>query len=165
MTQEDLDAIIHCEKIITVNPKKKFYTDRRGLHIKRNDFSCESVDGQYKFKVFMRINDLIANGFSIGLVWKSENKEINLVRFNGAHVHKNKDIDNKIFNTFHIHIANIIQLNKGLCNKFDAIEGTYISYESALAEFLNFCNIKDESDVLRMKGVRYQFNFFEFKEE
>lgn len=159
MEKDLIDELIQCRKIIIQKPKKSFYQDKQNKFILRNDFKCESEDKKYKFDVFMRKHVDISSTFSIGLVLvdKTEkNSKINLVRCNGKHFHRNKAIDNKIFNNFHIHIANDKQGERS--KSFDAVEAEYLSFSTALIYFCNLCNIQDDDDVLKIKETRINYN-------
>ena len=162
MDKDLIEELIHCKKFIIQKPKKNDYPDKQDKYILRNDFKCESEDKKYKFDVFMRRHTDLASQFSIGLVLidkNEKNSKINLVRCNGKHSHKNKVIDNKFFNDFHMHIANDKQPER--TKSFDAVEVEYLSYSSALVFFCNFCNIQDDEDVLKIKEVRNNINMDE----
>ena len=167
MEKRLIEELINCKKIITQKPKRDFYQDKQNKYILRNDFKCESIDGKYQFEVFMRRHTEIFTSFSIGLVFvnkKEKNSKVNLVRCNGKHFHKNKAIDNKSFNDFHIHIANDKQIER--VKSFDAIEADYLSFSAALICFCNLCNIQDDEDVLKIKETRNNYNMDSlFKEE
>lgn len=159
MEKSVIDELIHCKKNIIQKPKKDFYQDKQDRFVLRNDFKCESEDKRFKFEIFMRKHVDIPSHFSIGLVLIDKiekNSKINLVRCNGKHYHKNKAIDNKSFDNFHIHIANDKQPERS--KSFDAIEADYLSFSTAFVYFCNLCNIQDDDDVLKIREIRHNYS-------
>ena len=138
-TNELIKTLIECPKKITKAPSKHFKSDRGHL---RNDFEMQSLDGQYNFTCFVRVNEQFMENFSIGMdfIQTDEPGSIVLLRCNGAHGHK--DIPHH--NYCHIHKATAETIETGLKPE-SSIEITtdYSSYQEAIAYFLRLTNIKD----------------------
>lgn len=148
MDDKLVQALIKCEKVITVKPRKEMQPDKRNQYIMRNDFSCESTDKSKRFDVFFRYNTIIPHLFSIGLRYHSNEGSVILCRYNGKHEHKNKIADHQKFDDFHIHHLYDKQLSDETSNMLDAkITDRYITFDQALLTFLVDCNIKNWQSV------------------
>lgn len=147
MTKQTVESLVYCPKTITVKPKKIMYQDQRSNYTMRNDFACTSLDGKYRFEVFMRFNTEIPTVFSIGLRYQSEEETIIICRYNGKHYHRNKIGDNTQFNDYHIHMLYDHQLADETSDSLDAIvTDKYITFDEALYAFLNDCKIQGWQD-------------------
>ena len=147
LTKDTIESLVYCPKTITVKPKKNMYQDQRNNYTMRNDFSCASLDGEYRFEIFMRFNTEIPFCFSVGLSYQSEDKAIIICRYNGKHIHKNKIGDKDEFNDYHIHMLYDHQLADETSDSLDAIvTDKYITFDEALYAFLNDCQIQNWQD-------------------
>jgi len=68
-TQGEIDELIACPKRITVKPRRQMAVERGS---KRNGMELESLDGEHRFRAFMRINVDFPENFSIGLDYIGE---------------------------------------------------------------------------------------------
>lgn len=150
-TQDKIDSLIKCPKIITKPPKKNMIL-HEGHY--RNHMELESKDGQHKFFVFMRKNEMFEENFSIGLEYLSpDGTRLCLVRFNGPHgEHINDfDFDNPHLN-YHIHIAKEENIIKGLKpEKYAEVTRKFATFDEALLYFLDFCNITDKDKYFNIQ--------------
>ena len=141
-TNEQIQNLITCEKIITEPPKKEMKLENGSF---RKDMKVESIKENYQFSVFIRKHELFSENFSIGLKYNSmEGKSIILYRCNGPH-------NNKSFNDleiphvkYHIHKIDAEDLNNELEEpKRVTITECYATYEDALAYFIRETGIRD----------------------
>lgn len=65
-TQEEIDSLIACTKVVSEPPKREMKLDRGHF---RNDMRLKSTDGNLEFRVFMRRNEDLPENFSIGLAF------------------------------------------------------------------------------------------------
>ncbi len=141
-TQEDLDRLIKCEKIITTPPRKDMLLENGHY---RNGMDLQSKDGTYKFSVYMRKNEKFEENFTIGLMYHPQDgtKRITLVRCNGPHGdHVNDFLGGEHHNKYHIHLAKDFNINVG--KKSDIYAKTtnqYINLDEAILFFVKYCNI------------------------
>jgi len=143
MDRSIVSSLIECEKIITIKPKKNMSPDPKSSYVLRNEFSCESLNGDKRFSVFMKKNIKLRHMFSIGLRYHSPEGTFILCRYNGSHAHKNKIADHNRFESYHIHCLYDQQLSdtNNIC--LDADPTTrYMSFEGALCLFLQDCHIQ-----------------------
>lgn len=148
LTDRDIRDLIACPKNITEAPKQKM-TKYRG-HL-RNRMKLRSEDGSHEFIVFMRINEDFDENFSIGLKYtpKDQKGEIDLIRCNGPHgLHISFDHHTE----FHVHIARVENIEKGIRPERDAeITTEYVTYQEALSFFIKTCNIRDASQYFQLQ--------------
>lgn len=148
-TQQELEALIACPKLITEPPRKEMKSDRGSL---RNDMYLESVDGKMGFSVFIRINERFNENFSIGLDAhpKDEPGSFCLLRCNGPH---GEHVDNPHPHfRFHIHKAKQENIEAGLLpERFAEPTKNYGSYEEALLHFVKLTNIENAEQYLDVK--------------
>ena len=144
MTQDIVNSLIECEKMITVKPKKAMYQTPNNIYVLRNEFSCMSIDNQKQFDIFMRLNTKFSHQFSIGLMYRSKEGSAILCRYNGKQEHTNKIADHNKFEAFHIHKLYDHQLSDVTINILDATPTkNYISFDEALYCFLFDCHINN----------------------
>ena len=142
LTQEHIDQLIACCKVISDPPRKEMVEDRGH---KRNDMRLISEDERYAFSVFMRVNSKFQENFSIGLVYlvPDERNRIDLLRCNGPHGEHANDFHADSHHVgCHVHVAKFETLEQ---QRFPLLyaETTkgYATYEEALRYFLKRCNI------------------------
>jgi len=140
-TQNEIDNLIKCPKVIT-NPPKRVMTLDNGHY--RNNMELKSEDGQHIFHVFIRENAKFAENFSIGLDYlPPEGESICLFRCNGPHGEHSNDLTTTHHYACHVHVAKDYNINAGRKSELYAeTTASYISFEEALLHFLNYCNIK-----------------------
>ncbi|MEK7407577.1 MAG: hypothetical protein AAB225_21065 [Acidobacteriota bacterium] len=83
-TQEELEDLIACPKVVFEPPKQQMRPDRGHL---RSDMRLKSVEGDREFRVFLRRREELPENFSIGLVYvpKDGTGEVTLLQCNGPH--------------------------------------------------------------------------------
>ncbi|MCK6438850.1 MAG: hypothetical protein L6Q71_01455 [Planctomycetes bacterium] len=143
LTQQQIDDLIACRKVI-VEPPRKEMTEERGS--RRNDMRLTSEDRAHVFPVFMRINSTFQENFSAGLdyIVPGERDRICLLRCNGPHgEHVNEFLDEPDHHvTYHIHTAKAELLEQQkLPERYADITKEYATFEEALRYFLKRCNI------------------------
>ena len=141
-TQQEIDFLISCPKVITSPPSRDMKLDKRHY---RNDFELTSEDEQFVFKVFMRKSEAFQENFSIGLSVRPKNEPgfVTILRYNGPHGdHVNSFGDVHPHRGYHIHTAEEKSLDEGLAPELTAHTTTeYASYEEALAHFIKRANV------------------------
>jgi hypothetical protein len=139
-SQEEINHLISCPKVITEPPKKAMRSERGS---RRNDIGLRSKDGELEFSVFMRINEDFHENFSIGLNYSPRDQRgtLCLLRCNGPHGDFIGDTLGAHFR-YHVHRAKASNLTAGLRAESGA-EATarYASYNDALAFFLDEINV------------------------
>ena len=144
-SQEEIDELIHCQKIIIVPPKKKVHLERGSY---RNNMRLNSMDSKLEFIVFMRILEDFEEDFSIGLVYspKDERESFCLIRCNGPHGEFIGGPESPHF-SYHIHKARTENIEAGVRpERGGEVTSAYASYEEALAHFLKVVNISNASE-------------------
>lgn len=141
-TQGELDEMVGCEKVIVDPPRKDMQSDRGCL---RNDFTVESVDGRYKFKVFIRISKDFAENFSVGLdLLAIDGSRLPVLRCNGAHEGMSDISTHPVGNHSgcHIHRMSAEDLFAGVmaCRTVEKTR-EYATLDEALRYFVKLCNI------------------------
>jgi hypothetical protein len=131
-TDELINQLITEEKIITEPPKKEPKLENQHF---RNEFQLSSTDGKRQYTVFIRQHNQFRENFSIGLIYHSEEGNINLFRCNGNHGEIVVDILNpNPHYGYHTHkiTAELLENN---VNEPKKVETTteYASFEQALA--------------------------------
>lgn len=148
-TDEEIEHLINCRKIIVEKPKKEMIVERG---TERNGMLLAAKDEQYSFQVFMRQLIAFPERFSIGLVYNPSDSpdKLILLRCNGAHgEHKNKVIDNVTIPGCHIHRATNAAIVEGLAAEAHAkATDAFFSYEQALIYFFQIANIEDSMGVI-----------------
>lgn len=141
--QAELDELISCPKQVVDPPRKELRSERGYL---RNDMTLGSRDGEWRFSVFMRVNERFPENFSVGLIYnpRDEPGDLTLLRCNGPHgEHDNSPIeDPQPHFGYHIHRARADVINAGLLpQKFAELTDAYASFPEALHHFLRLANI------------------------
>jgi hypothetical protein len=141
-SQDEIDSLISCPKVITEPPKKDMRPERGS---RRNNMTLRSKDGDLEFTVFMRINEDFHENFSIGLNFspKDERGTLPLLRCNGPHGDfVGGPPSPQSHFRYHVHRAKAENIVAGLRAERGAelTEG-YGSYREALVFFLKEVNI------------------------
>lgn len=81
-TQQEIDDLIACPKVVSEAPKRDMKLDRGHL---RNDMRLKSTDSKLEFRVFRRRSEDLPENFSVGLAFLAEDGsgELVLLRCNG----------------------------------------------------------------------------------
>lgn len=142
-SQEKLDQLISCEKLITGKPKKKMSETDGHL---RKDMQMISSSGHDRFSVFMRQNSVFQESFSIGLMFHPGDggSRILLLKCNGPHLASPSGQVSHPHYHFHIHFADSSSLSKGenSCRNVK-ITQDYGSFEQAQRYFLTKINVQE----------------------
>lgn len=120
---------------------------RDGAH-RRNDFRCQAVTGEERFRIFMRQNICFPENFSIGLVHlRDDGSELVLLRCNGPH---GPVVDDQLSDAsrphvdFHIHEAKQENVENDLSPEAGAdVTTEYGTFDDALAYFVQRCGIEE----------------------
>ena len=143
-TQQEIDALITCLKVVSEAPKREMKLDRGHF---RNDMRLKSTDGKLEFRVFMRRNEDLPENFSIGLAFlaKDGSGEVILLRCNGPHGGYNDSFDpDHPHWDYHVHRASAEMIEAGLRpEKIATSNEDFASYEEAVQYFLKATNITD----------------------
>lgn len=143
-TQQEIDALIACPKVVSEPPRRDPKLDRGHF---RNDMRLKSISGESEFRVFMRRSEDLPENFSVGLAFlaKDGSGEIILMRCNGPHGGYNDSFDpNHPHWDFHVHRASAEMIEGGLRpEKHATINKDFASYEEAVQYFLKETNITD----------------------
>jgi hypothetical protein len=146
-SQEEIDSLIACPKVITEPPKREMRTERGS---RRNNMTLRSKDGDLEFSVFMRINEDFHENFSIGLNYspRDERGTLCLLRCNGPHgdfLGYSPSPGSHFL--YHVHRAKAENIEAGLRAEYGAepAEG-YASYREALVFFLKEVNVVNSGE-------------------
>jgi hypothetical protein len=143
-TQEEIDLLIACPKLVSEPPKREMKLDRGHF---RNDMRLKSSDGKLDFRVFMRRSEDLPENFSIGLAFTPNDGtgEIQLLRCNGPHGRYNYSFDpDHPHCDYHVHRASAASIDAGLRPETAAAATReFASYEEALKYFLRTANVTD----------------------
>lgn len=145
-----VEQILNCKKVINRKRRPDFLTDQR--HLKMNiDLTCDEPG----LKMTMFIRKLIASpeqDFSVGLRLDGSNSlsdgTIVLVRFQGPHGGQSVDKTMQdLHNSYHIHLFTDEDLRLHRKRPSFKGEGNFNSFEEAIVEFLDYCNIDDPHGI------------------
>jgi len=129
-TQQEIDDLIACAKVVSDAPKREEKLDRGHF---RNDMRLKSADGKLEFRVFMRRSEDLPENFSIGLVFlpRDGTGEVPLLRCNGPHGAFNDSFDPLHPHwDFHVHLATAEMIEIGSRpEKPAAVNKDFASYE------------------------------------
>lgn len=142
LTNEEIDNIITCQKIITKPPKRQMQESGYNL---RNDFELTSADNKHHFNVFIRQNTELPDNFSIGLIWKNTDigKNIIMFRCNGPHGGNLKISEHFKPHTHTITTHDILnEIYKPTANGTKETN-EYHTFDEALAHFCLYCGIQN----------------------
>lgn len=162
LTQQFLDDLITCKKVVSKVERKKMVHENR--HYK-NTATLSSIDNKYTFSMFIRVSDEFKEDFSVGLIWTNPNEFIGissniiLLRCQGPHDGK-KPENFDIHHSFHIHKISVNDIEekryKKPSNRFSVED--FSSFEEAAWYFAEHCNIIDIE-----KHLGYPFNLTQLK--
>jgi hypothetical protein len=143
-TQQEIDDLIACPKVVSEPPKREMKLDRGHF---RNDMRLKSTDDKLEFRVFMRRSEDLPENFSVGLAFlaKDGSGEVVLFRCNGPHGGYNDSFspDHPHWD-YHVHRASAEMIEAGLRpERAAAINRDFASYEEAVQYFLRATNITD----------------------
>jgi hypothetical protein len=142
LTQEEIDRLIRCPKVISDPPRKEMAEDRGSL---RNNMKLTAKAGQAEFFAFMRRNADFSENFSIGLEYcpRDGSGRICLLRCNGPHGGWIDDFhDPDPHFRYHIHLARAENIEAGFRAERGAeVTKEYASYQEALRYFVRRCQI------------------------
>ncbi len=139
LTQDDIDNLISCEKLVMVAPRRTLKAQNA---YEENGLQVMSVDGQYQFKIFIRRNLKLRENFSVGLIYvpRDGSGEVRLVRCNGNHDHRNPNGD--LISGFHLHLATEDALELGLkSDRYAELATSYATLEEAIYYFFSYTNV------------------------
>lgn len=143
LTNSDIARLIECTKRITEAPRRDMIEE--GGH-RRNDFKCQSVAEDSRFRVFIRQNTTFPENFSIGMAYlHPEDGEVILIRCNGPHGTVVADPlrpgSDRHFE-FHIHLAKEENIEAGLLPEAGGTPTSeYGTLDDALRYFVRTCGI------------------------
>lgn len=143
ITDREIENWLNLPKKIIRPPKRELISRQGSL---RNDFECESIDGNERFRVFIRILEILQEDFSIGLDHiDQQGKSLCLMRCNGKHgYHRNHQADAIPFDDFHIHLATAEAIAKGESpEQFAEPTKEYATWQDALFYFVKRACIQD----------------------
>lgn len=144
LNQSEIDGLIsEPKRIARANPTHGMKPDGRN---EKKNLDLVSVDGNHRFDVFIRKNLSLIEDFSVGLIYKSNQKELGdvmLIRFNGSHGQSDWS-ESRHYSAFHIHTITEDFLRKGIREpKNITLTDRFSSLDQALTEF--FSNIAVEA--------------------
>ena len=146
MTDDEIQTLIVCPKtIIRAEPSKGYSSCNRNWE-KKLQLRAGNEPHHKKFSVFIRQNEKFTENFSIGLRYKTGDKdigEINLIRYNGPHDVEGIDRSgDKHYSSPHIHRITAELLQRGINQpKERTITDLYSTFDEALWVFAKYCNI------------------------
>lgn len=167
MQDEQIKALIQAPKTITKKPKRETLLINGSY---RNDFELALIsDKSITFTVHLRKNKKFSEHFSVILSYfvPEMNKDIFLVRYNGAHgIHKNKIIDSETIDGFHIHQATVEAIESGRNAESWAFSTKdYTTFEEAITKFWKDIKIEDDINSFFKDINVIQLSFFEKQEQ
>lgn len=138
-SQQFLDDLIKTPKKILEPSKKEMRLENKHY---RNEFKCESQNGEFLFNVFLRQSVDFSENFSIGLRYLPKDDEsVILCRFNGPHGGWK---DSPHHWKPHIHLAKRENMEKGLSSEsYVEITSRYTTFYDAVPTFMEYCCIID----------------------
>lgn len=141
----EIERLIALEKSV-INPRAKKLEKRGSEQI---NYEAEAATGE-KFRVYVRQNMRIPEGFSCGLLYLAPSGEpVTLTRYNGSdHEHANPlDGGGPMSAACHIHKATERYMQAGRkAEHFAEATARYSNLEGALRALILDCNIKGLSD-------------------
>ena len=144
LTQNEIDSLIACPKLVeNSEPSKGMSIENRS---RRKNLELKAAQGKHLFRVFIRQSTELLEDFSIGLTYRSGDKEtgnLTLIRFNGNHGEVDWSKDGH-YSSFHIHRITEDLLEQGIREpKETDITTRYSTLEEALAEFFNEISLEN----------------------
>ena len=145
LSDEEIGRLIGLRKIIT-NPKAR-RLDKRGSGQLNYDAQADSGE---RFKVYLRQNLRIPEGFSCGLLYLADSGDsVTLARYNGSdHPHANPlETGTLMAPACHIHRATERYMRAGRkAEHFAEATGRYTDLAGALRALMDDCNVLGLSD-------------------
>ena len=151
---DDIDRLLGCPKKITKPPRKEMKAERGSL---RNNLELISVDGSDRFSVFLRQNERLKEGFSIGLKYHpADGQSFNVFRCNGPHGnHLDIKREGHSHYHYHIHMVDVNSLNDGFILERSAeMTDGYASFEEAIGFFFKKINLLDAKEYFPHKETQ-----------
>lgn len=152
-TQDELDALISCDKR-TLEPPKKIMRLEFGSY--RNEATLESLDAKHSFRVFLRQNAKFHENFTVGLdfIPRDEPGSICLLRCNGPHgPHQLWPHHTQ----FHIHMVKAENVNEGRKSEAFADPTTsYGSFDEAIRHFGSLCHVTDWNSHFQVQQLLFK---------
>jgi len=151
-----VENIIQCKKSIQRIRRINMKLDNR--HLRGDiDLVCDLPD--IKLVMFLRRLQFFPEDFTVGLRIETPNpfldSSIVLLRFQGPHGgHISPDGD--IHNSYHIHYYSEDDLRhrRKKASVANKLPGTFNSYDEAVVQFLEYCNIKDPNGIFAEERSR-----------
>lgn len=148
MTDQEIQELITSPKRIKKREPTEGYNERDSH--RRCNLVLEDASGDERvFSVFIRQNIVFIENFSIGLVYKTEDKvlgSITLVRYNGPHGETSRNEDGHYAKS-HIHRITAEEVQSGIMQpqeKNREITERYSTFEGALKAFLHDVGIVND---------------------
>ena len=147
LTGKQIENLINCpKKVVEAHPKNGMLEDKKSSFIKRRNLSLEAIDDDYEFDVFIRQNTTFIEQFSIGLLYKTNDKimgKLLLMRYNGEHGQSDWTKDGH-YRAFHIHRITESLIKEGIFEpKNIEITKEFQSFDEAINKFIRAINIKN----------------------
>lgn len=139
-SEEEINQLIGCPKLITDPPRKDFKIDRGS---RRNDMRLKAQDGDLEFSIFIRVNQDFEENFSVGLVYhpREERGQFCLLRCNGPH----GDFDGSPASPhflYHVHKARPENIEAGIrAERGGEVTDRYASHQQAIRYLLMIANV------------------------
>ena len=155
-SEEEIDQLIGCPKLIADPPKKDFKIDRGS---RRNDMRLKAQDGDLEFSIFIRVNQDFEENFSVGLVYhpKDEPGQFCLLRCNGPHGDFVGSPTSPHF-LYHIHKAKPENIEAGARAERGGEEtDRYASYQQAIRYLLNVANALNAEEYFPAMQLPLEF--------
>lgn len=150
MIEVDIEKLIIMPKKITESSSKEFSEEYQHF---RRDFKHQSIDGNYKIRMFIRKHKEFQENFSIGLVLlPSPDKGMPLIRFNGPHYVTENLLKPDPHYEYHIHVVKKEDIERDIRKlSFAEITDKYNSYEEALSYFIKRTNIINANEYFNLQ--------------
>jgi hypothetical protein len=158
LKNEKIDELIKCPKIIIeAYPKNGMLPDKKSSFVMRKNLKLQSTDKQYFFEVFIRHNIMLIEQFSIGLLFKTDDRaagKIALIRYNGQHGQIDWSSGNH-YSAFHTHRINEKLLAQKIYEpKHIEITDKFSTFNSALNEFRLYVNLVNFTEYFPHSDVQ-----------
>jgi len=141
LTDKEIERLISMEKAID-NPQAKMREKRGSMQV---NYEARAATGE-RFKVYVRQNMRIPEGFSCGLIYLCASGEsVTLARYNGSdHEHTNPlDAQERLPPSCHIHRATERYMRAGRkAEHFAAATSRYTNLDGALRALVDDCSIQ-----------------------
>lgn len=153
LSDAEIDRLIKIEKTVT-NPKARVIEKRGSEQV---NYEAEANSGE-KFRVFVRRNVRLPDGFSCGLLYITPSGEtVTLTRYNGSdHEHSNPlEGGGALPRACHIHRATEKYMQAGRkAEHFAETTQRYTDVSGALYELVLDCNVKGLGDNIEETQIR-----------